>query len=239
MEDKTLKIKITIGVLLVFVGIIIISWNYLLEKKNQVYDTMYYEIASLPSYIENQEKYEEEKVEEQIKEIKDSENNDKDNDTDTDTDNDKDNTGNKINSNKSSSKKNDYLGRLMIPKINFNRSFYKIDSVYNDVDKNIQVMKGSSLPNVDGGNLIIAGHSGNVWFSFFKNLYKLKKGNNAYVYYNDTKYTYKVVDIYNVKKNGKVTVKRDRTKRTMTLITCTKNSKTLQTVYILEQVREE
>ncbi len=229
MEDKTLRIKITIGVLLVFVGIIIISWNYLLEKKNQVYDTMYYEIASLPSYIEDQEKYEKEKVEEQIKDIKNDENK-ANNGTSTD---------NKSNSNKPSVSKDDYLGRLMIPKINFNRSFYKIDSVYNDVDKNIQVMKGSSLPDVDGGNLIIAGHSGNVWFSFFKNLYKLKKGNNAYVYYNDTKYTYKVVDIYNVKKNGKVTVKRDRTKRTMTLITCTKNSKTLQTVYILEQVGEE
>lgn len=229
MEYKSLKIKITIGVLLVFIGIIIISWNYLLEKKNQVYDTMYYEIASLPSYIEDQEKYEKEKVEEQIKDIK---NNEKKDNNGTSTDN-------KDNSNKPSTSKDDYLGRLMIPKINFNRSFYKIDSVYNDVDKNIQVMKGSSLPDVDGGNLIIAGHSGNVWFSFFKNLYKLKKGNNAYVYYNDTKYTYKVVDIYNVKKNGKVTVKRDRTKRTMTLITCTKNSKTLQTVYILEQVSVE
>ena len=229
MEYKSLKIKITIGVLLVFIGIIIISWNYLLEKKNQVYDTMYYEIASLPSYIEDQEQYEKEKVEEQIKDIKNNENK-ANNGTSTD---------NKSNSNKPSVSKDDYLGRLMIPKINFNRSFYKIDSVYNDVDKNIQVMKGSSLPDIDGGNLIIAGHSGNVWFSFFKNLYKLKKGNNAYVYYNDTKYTYKVVDIYNVKKNGKVTVKRDRTKRTMTLITCTKNSKTLQTVYILEQVGEE
>lgn len=229
MEDKTLKIKITIGVLLVFIGIIIISWDYLLEKRNQVYDTMYYEIASLPSYIEDQEKYEKEKIEEQINDIK---NNEKKDNNSTDN-NDKDN------SSTTSSSKDDYLGRLMIPKINFNRSFYKIDSVYNDVDKNIQVMKGSSLPDVDGGNLIIAGHSGNVWFSFFKNLYKLKKGNNAYVYYNDTKYTYKVVDIYNVKKNGKVTVKRDRTKRTMTLITCTKNSKTLQTVYILEQIDEE
>lgn len=229
MEDKTLKIKITIGVLLVFIGIIIISWDYLLEKKNQVYDTMYYEIASLPSYIEDQEKYEKEKIEEQINDIKNNEK--KDNNS---TDN-----NDKNNSSTTSSSKDDYLGRLMIPKINFNRSFYKIDSVYNDVDKNIQVMKGSSLPDVDGGNLIIAGHSGNVWFSFFKNLYKLKKGNNAYVYYNDTKYTYKVVDIYNVKKNGKVTVKRDRTKRTMTLITCTKNSKTLQTVYILEQIDEE
>lgn len=229
MEDKTLKIKITIGVLLVFIGIIIISWDYLLEKRNQVYDTMYYEIASLPSYIEDQEKYEKEKIEEQINDIKNNEN--KDNNS---TDN-----NDKNNSSTTSSSKDDYLGRLMIPKINFNRSFYKIDSVYNDVDKNIQVMKGSSLPDVDGGNLIIAGHSGNVWFSFFKNLYKLKEGNNAYVYYNDTKYTYKVVDIYNVKKNGKVTVKRDRTKRTMTLITCTKNSKTLQTVYILEQIDEE
>ena len=138
MEDKTLKIKITIGVLFVFIGIIIISWDYLLEKKNQVYDTMYYEIASLPSYIEDQEKYEKEKIEEQINDIKNNEN--KDNNS---TDN-----NDKNNSSTTSSSKDDYLGRLMIPKINFNRSFYKIDSVYNDVDKNSQVMKGSSLPDV-------------------------------------------------------------------------------------------
>ena len=112
MKDKTLKIKITFGVLLVFLGIIIISWNYLLEKRNQVYDTMYYEIASLPSYIEDQEEYEKEKVEEQIKEIIDDKNIEDNKDTtnkDTVTDTSKD----------------DYLGRLMIPKINFSIVFLK------------------------------------------------------------------------------------------------------------------
>ena len=54
-----IKIKVTIGVFLVIVGLGIVSWNYLLQKRNQVYETMYYEIASLPSYIESDDVSEE------------------------------------------------------------------------------------------------------------------------------------------------------------------------------------
>ena len=215
-----IKIKVTIGVFLVIIGLGIISWNYLLQKRNQVYETMYYEIASLPSYIESDDISEEPIV----------------NNITTSSSSD-----NKDSSNKGSSSikvTEGYLGRLMIPKINFNRGFYKIDSKYNDVNINIQVMKGSSYPDVARGNFIIAGHSGNVWYSFFKNLYKLKIGNVAYVTYKNEKYTYKLVDIYEVKKTGTVTVKRKKSKSVMTLITCTKNSKTMQTIYIFEQVKE-
>lgn len=214
-----IKIKVTIGVFLVIVGLGIVSWNYLLQKRNQVYETMYYEIASLPSYIESDDVSEEPIVSDDIGTS----------------------SGNGSSSSKGSSSvkvTEGYLGRLMIPKINFNRGFYKIDSKYNDVNRNIQVMKGSSYPDVARGNFIIAGHSGNVWYSFFRNLYKLKKGNVAYVTYKNEKYTYKLVDIYNVKKTGTVTVKRKKSKSVMTLITCTKNSKTLQTIYIFEQVKE-
>jgi LPXTG-site transpeptidase (sortase) family protein len=213
-----IKIKVTIGVFLVIIGLGIISWNYLLQKRNQVYETMYYEIASLPSYIESDDISEEPIV----------------NDITSSSDN-----GSSSNKGSSSIKVTEgYLGRLMIPKINFNRGFYKIDSKYNDVNINIQVMKGSSYPDVARGNFIIAGHSGNVWYSFFKNLYKLKVGNVAYVTYKNEKYTYKLVDIYEVKKTGTVTVKRKKSKSVMTLITCTKNSKTMQTIYIFEQVKE-
>ena len=43
-----------------------------------------------------------------------------------------------------------------------------------------------------------------------------------------------MVNIYNVPKTGQVEVKRDFDKTTLTLITCTKNSKTEQTVYVFE-----
>lgn len=218
------KKEITVCVLLILIGFLILSWDYFLEKKNEVYDTMFYEISSLPSYVEKEdveEVEEPEKSEDDIPSVSDIfTNNDNTNDT-------------KVYN------QEDFLGRLSIPKIKFNRNFYKIGSKENYVDKNIQVMKGSSMPDVDNGNLIIAGHSGTAYFSYFKNLYKLKKGNNAYVYYNGNRYTYEIVDIYNVKKNGTIIVKRNRTKRGLTLITCTKNSRTMQTVYILEQTKVE
>ena len=40
-----------------------------------------------------------------------------------------------------------------------------------------------NYPDVDGGNFVLAGHSGNGYMSFFKNLYKLSTGDYAYVYY--------------------------------------------------------
>lgn len=217
----TFKVQIAFCVLLVFMGLLIASWNYLLEKKNQVYDTMYYELASLPSYVETDD---------------DAFRFDEYGNTVSEgglTKPSKPSSSNNVNSMEG------YLGRLVIPKINFNRNFYSLGSYNNNVNRNIAVMKGSSTPDIVGGNLIIAGHSGNVWYSFFGSLYKVKNGDLAYVYYNDVKYTYKIVDSYTVKKNGTVTIKRDRRKNTLTLITCTRNSKTKQTVYIAEQIASE
>ena len=68
---------------------------------------------------------------------------------------------------------NQYIGYLEIPKINFNKGFYKKESSLNDVDKNLLLVKEADYPNVSKGNLIIAGHSGNAWNSFFNDLYKL------------------------------------------------------------------
>ena len=44
------------------------------------------------------------------------------------------------------------------------------------------------------------------------------------------------MDIYYVEKNGLVLIKRDVEKTTLTLITCTKDDDTSQTVYIAELV---
>lgn len=127
-----------------------------------------------------------------------------------------------------------YIGYLEIPKINLNKGFTDINSKYNTVNKNIQVVSGSSYPNVDKGNFIVAAHSGNSYLAYFKNLYKLVIGDNAYVTYGGKKYTYKIVNIYEQEKTGKIAIYRDTNKTTMTLVTCTKNSKTKQTIYILE-----
>lgn len=132
-----------------------------------------------------------------------------------------------------------YIGVLEIPKINIKRSFLNIKDKGNNVNKNLQVIKGSDMPNVKNGNLIIAAHSGNSYISYFKNLHKLSNDDVAYVYFNNIKYTYKVAGKYNAEKNGKVRIHRDNKKNTLTLITCSQTDKTKQIVYILELESEE
>lgn len=132
-----------------------------------------------------------------------------------------------------------YIGVLEIPKINIKRGFLNIKDKGNNVNKNLQVIKGSDMPNIKNGNLIIAAHSGNSYISYFKNLYKLSNEDVAYVYFNNIKYTYKVVGKYDAEKSDKVTIHRDNKKNTLTLITCSQTDKTKQIVYILELESEE
>ena len=127
-----------------------------------------------------------------------------------------------------------YIGTLIIDKINLNRGFYSIDSKYNNVDQNIMVIEKSNMPNITNGNLILASHSGSSSISFFKNLYLLELNDKASVKYKNRTYNYKIVNIYTDKKDGDVVVSRDANSTILTLITCTKNDNTTQTIYIFE-----
>lgn len=132
----------------------------------------------------------------------------------------------------------DYSGVLEIPKINLKRGFYNLDSKQNNVNKNIQMIETSLFPDVKFSNLILASHSGNSRISFFKKLYKLDIQDIAYVYYNTQKYTYELVDKYDVVKDGTVEIKRNKSQTNLTLITCDKKNKTLQNVYIFKLVSD-
>lgn len=127
-----------------------------------------------------------------------------------------------------------YLGYLEIPKIKFRRGFYNIDSKLNTVEANIEIIKGSKMPDATNGNLIIAGHSGTGWKAFFKDLYKLEVGDEAIVTYAGVNYKYKITNIYKEKNTGTVSIKRNHDKTTLTLITCTKDDSSTQTIYIAE-----
>lgn len=128
-----------------------------------------------------------------------------------------------------------YIGTLRIPKISFYKGYTSIDSPYNDVDYNINVLKYSQYPNIEKGNFIVAGHSGSAWNSFFKDLYRLEVGDKAYVTYEGIEYEYTIKKIYYQPKTGTIKLYRDVDATTMTLITCTKNDKKSQTIYILER----
>ena len=129
---------------------------------------------------------------------------------------------------------NRYLGYLTISKIGLKAGIPWKDSSMNNVDKGVYTLPVSNYPDVENGNLVLAAHSGNASISYFKNLWKLAVGDSANVSYNGKTYSYKIVDIYYVEKTGTVQIRRNTKKTTLTLINCTKDSDTLQTVYILE-----
>ena len=96
----------------------------------------------------------------------------------------------------------EYLGIIDIPKISLYKGFYDKTSNLNNVKFNLYVLPESSYPDVTNGNLIIAGHSGNYNNSYFANLYKLEKEDTITIHYNNSKYIYKITNIYNEEKTG-------------------------------------
>ena len=196
-----------IGSLLVFFGIVLLSYNHLLDLRNQVFSEMLFLFSeSSPS--------EEEKVDvPNIENVSDGTVYHEEN-----IDYDK------------------YLGVIEIPRIGLKRGSYNTNSKYNSIEYNVTLIRGSTMPDVSGGNLMLMAHSGDAYISYFAYLYRLNIGNDIYITYNKNKYTYKIVNIYNVDKNGKVPIYRNYDKTTLTLITCTKDDSTKQTVYIAELV---
>ena len=132
-----------------------------------------------------------------------------------------------------------YIAFLEIDKINLKQGLLPKDNFYNYVDYHVQILNISDYPDIEHGNFILAGHSGTSSVAFFKNLYKLVLGDTAKVYYKNKIYTYNIVNIYNETKDGSVNIYRNSDKTTLTLITCTKNDKEHQTIYILELIGVE
>lgn len=189
------------------VSIGLLSFNYLNEKRQKVFDDMnlqYYVLANPVEAKEkedNQEKESTEEVKEQVYDYS-----------------------------------NYFIGTLEIPKISLNKGFVDINSADNNIEKNVTIIETSDMPDVDKGNFILAAHSGTAYISYFRNLYLLNKGDYAYITYNGVKYTYQITNIYLQAKTGQIGIYRDTNKTTLTLVTCTKDDEAHQTIYIAELV---
>ncbi len=132
-----------------------------------------------------------------------------------------------------------YIMLLEIPKINLKRGLYQKNSKYNDIEYNVAILKEADMPNKENGNLILAGHNGTGEIAFFNKLDRLQTGDLVYIYYDEIKYIYEINNIYDVEKTGQVTINRDKDQSVITLITCKKNVKTKQVVYIGNLVNKE
>lgn len=213
------KIKVTIGVLIIFIGLCLIFSTHFKKTKFIVFDEMndlYY--SQLISFETDLEEIDEEPI------IMDEVISEEVTESATTTQ-----VVQQIDYSKY------YVGSLSIPKINFKKGFTEIDNRYNNVNRNIEVIKPSNYPDKEKGNFIIAGHSGSSSVSFFKDLYKLGLEDEVFITYNEIEYRYIIKDIYTDTKDGTVEIKRNRNKTTLTLVTCTKNDRNTQTIYIAER----
>jgi len=213
MKFNNLKYQIATGVVLIIVGIALLNINFISDKRDKVFSTMNLALTNDTEVVEFEEESEEVREESDTEEelIEDTKN-------------------------EEVYVYEPYLGEIEIPKINLYKGFYAIDSNLNNVKFNLYVMPTSSYPDVENGNLIIAGHSGNYSNSYFKDLYQLIEGDQINIYYKDKKYVYEIKKIYLQDKTGTISIYRNLSKNTLTLITCTYNDDAHQTVYIAELI---
>lgn len=214
MEQKKLKKQITLGVILIIIGISFLIKDFIIEKREKVFSEMNLELTELLANATPTTEGSEEPVATEEPTVEE-------------------------NTEQSITQYETYAGILEIPKIGFSKGFYKKESSLNNVKFNIKILPQSSYPDEDKGNVIIIGHSGNYSNSYFGNLYQLTLDDTASIKYNNKTYTYKIVNIYTDNKDGTVTIYRDETKNCLTLITCTKDDNTRQTIYILELLTVE
>ena len=209
MKRINFKYQIAAGVTLLLVGTLLLFSNYIKDKRDVVFSEMNLVLSSMdiglvedPIDVEEETPIEEEEVVEEPVE----ENNDY--------------------------TYEEYLGVIDISKINLYKGFYNKTSNLNNVKFNLYVLPVSAYPDIERGNLIIAGHSGNYNNSYFRNLYLLEVGDDITIHYNNKKYIYEISKIYLEDKDGSVRIIRDNSKTALTLITCTKDDNNHQTVYI-------
>lgn len=234
LKDKTNKrsINISLGVILVVIGILLVSSDYLKEKKNRAFEIINFELYNLEEKNDEGD-YKNDELSDILKEEEKVEPPKEEKPEETPLP-----APNPTPQPEQNQPAYYYIGLLEIPKIGLKKGFVSPDSSHNNVDENITIIKKSTLPNVDKGNFILAAHSGTGYISYFKNLYQLVVGDYAYIYYENIKYVYKIVDIYTQPKNGKISIYRDYNETILTLITCTKNDETKQTVYIANLVEK-
>ena len=132
-----------------------------------------------------------------------------------------------------------YIAVLEIPKINLKKGLLALDDINNNVNRNIEILQNSDMPDVENGLLALAGHSGSAKVSYFNKLHKLSKDDLVYVYYNHIKYTYQVTSIERQTKQGFINIEKNKNHTELLLTTCDQADKTKQVVVMSKLIDKE
>lgn len=98
--------------------------------------------------------------------------------------------------------KESYLMVLEIPKIKLKQGIYDKNDIRNTIDQNVSILKESIKIDNKKSLLMLAAHSGNSVYSYFKSLYKLRLNDEILIYYEKQKYIYKINHIYEMPKSN-------------------------------------
>lgn len=198
---KRKNIRVIGALILIFIGISMIIYNYYIEYNNDLIEEKSIELFFI----------------------------------------DADNFDRKINHENEDKKDNliNYIAILEIPKIDLKRGLVNPNSSLNNVDNNIEILSPVEMPDEEHGTFILASHSGGSKVAYFDRLGELDNKDLVYVYYKNIKYTYKIVNHYEEKKDGNITIKRNKYKNVIVLTSCKKYSNDKQLVYIGNLVKQE
>lgn len=114
---------------------------------------------------------------------------------------------------------------ISIPKINITEAV--VSTVDTDLTKHLVNFQGTSIP-AQNGNAVIFGHStlpqlfnAKDYKTIFANAYKLKNGDNIYVFVKGVKYSYKIFKIIVIDPSDTSALEQDYDNSYLTLVTCT------------------
>lgn len=131
----------------------------------------------------------------------------------------------------SSKPQEDVYAELFIPKLELREKIYFKESKWNDLNQGLYLLPTSDYLEEESSQMIVLSHSGNSRISYFKDLDKLAIHDKIVVNLDDAIYFFKIMDIYEEKKDGTIAVKKPD-EMSLVLVTCTKYTNDLQTIVL-------
>lgn len=125
----------------------------------------------------------------------------------------------------------DVYAELSIPKLQLQEPIYLKESKKNDVDQGLYLLPASDYLEREDSQMVILSHSGNASVSYFKHLDQLRIFDTITIKIKGTTYFFKVLDIYEEEKDGKIAIKKPK-EMSLVLVTCTKYTNHLQTIVL-------
>lgn len=113
-----------------------------------------------------------------------------------------------------------YKKMIYIPKIGLKQNIIKATESFSNLDNNLVYYKSLNTNN----KIIIFGHSGIGYGTYFNRLDELDLSDILYFYNEKIEYTYEVIKIYKVDETKVDILDKEENSKKMLLITCDKNN---------------